>query len=106
MVKGIKALAALLDDDDKSNGLLGAARGLANAFSNLLDLLKPGEGKVDTFQQIISDPFFGATKLPETWNLLHMKKIRNSFFHHLVSNKHTKNNFAYVIKYVHTNTPP
>ena len=49
-MKGIKALAALLDDDDKSNGLLGAARGLANAFSNLLDLLKPGEGKVDTFQ--------------------------------------------------------
>lgn len=53
LVKGIKTLAALMDDDDRSNGLLDAARGLANAFSDLLNSLKPGEGKVGTSYQRI-----------------------------------------------------
>ena len=40
-----------MDDDDKGNGLLDAARGLANAFSDLLNSLKPGEGKVGACYQ-------------------------------------------------------
>lgn len=32
-----------MDDDDKSNNLLDAARGLAKAFSDLLNSLKPGD---------------------------------------------------------------
>ena len=76
-MKGIKTLAPLIDGDGNRNGILDAARGLANAFSNLLDLLKPGERKVNTFHQIISDPFFCVRNYR---NLDYLTKIRNSFF--------------------------
>ena len=40
--KGIKMIASLLDDTDDSNRLLDAARGLASAFSTLLQAAQDG----------------------------------------------------------------
>ena len=43
LVKAIKMLAALMDDDDKKNNLIDAAKNLASAFSDLLNSLRPCE---------------------------------------------------------------
>ena len=78
-MKGIKTLAALMDDDGKSNGLLDAARGLANAFSDLLNSLKPGEGKVGTSYQRVFKAYFSTANLQETQNYIDLKKQMGCF---------------------------
>ena len=68
-----------MDDDGKSNGLLEAARGLANAFSDLLNSLKPGEGKVGTSYQRVFKAYFSTAKLQETQNYIDLKKQMGCF---------------------------
>ena len=46
LVKGIKMIAALMDDEDDPSNLLDAAKKLAGAFSDLLNALRPGENRV------------------------------------------------------------
>ena len=72
-----------MDDDDKSNGLLDAARGLANAFSDLLNSLKPGEGKVGTSYQRVFKAYFSTAKLQETQNYNDLKKQKIGCFNFL-----------------------
>ena len=48
LVKGIKMIAALMDDSDNSKKLIDATKGLAQAFNDLLNLLNPdSEEKVN-----------------------------------------------------------
>ena len=86
-----------MDDDGKSNGLLDAARGLANAFSDLLNSLKPGEGKVGTSYQRVFKAYFSTAKLQETQNYIDLKKT-DGLFQHLTP-KHIKNNCPSFIQY-------
>lgn len=47
MSKGVKLLAALIEDDTGgSNDLMGAARNLAGAVSDLLKAVEPASGEV------------------------------------------------------------
>jgi len=46
-MKGIRMLAALIDDDG-DRGLLNAARDLSGAFNNLLISLNPSDRKVSS----------------------------------------------------------
>ena len=46
LLKGMRMFNALIGDDDDSNGLLRAARGLSDAFGNFLGALDPTTGRV------------------------------------------------------------
>lgn len=45
-MRGIRMLAALMDDGDDRSGLVKAAKDLSGAFNNLLAALNPSDGKV------------------------------------------------------------
>ncbi len=55
LVKGIKMIAALMDDPDNKKQLIDAAKQLAQAFSDLLNSLNPNsEDKVrSTFLSLV-----------------------------------------------------
>ena len=46
LTKGVKMLSALLGDDGRGDKLLDAARGLMDAFSDLLKCAQPDGGEV------------------------------------------------------------
>ena len=52
VTKRIQMIAALMDDDDDGNKLLDAAKGLADAFSNLLKAAHGSPGVPDNVRML------------------------------------------------------